>query len=227
MRFHLVFPLLLALLSVAHGRTCRILFLSAPDGAPEKLHLHDGKSSREVELPRMNLSPVYQLPPGDLTLRMLTTAAAAGTLVDPAAPSAKVGTAISDFYLLVSPDPANRVAPVKLQVINASPDTLRRGQILWFNLTPNQVGGRLGERQLAMEPHSRTVIDNPAPGDEDYEVNLTYRIPGNPRLYPLCETKWHHDPASRGLFFILVQPGNRTPRVLGFPDCRPEPKPGR
>ena len=52
-------------------RTCRILFLGAPDKAPEKLQLFDGAASREVELPRMSFSPVYQLRSGAGALALL------------------------------------------------------------------------------------------------------------------------------------------------------------
>lgn len=223
--------LLLAFLSAVAAapsgkpRTCRILFLAAPDDAPEKLNLFDGKVSQEVELPRMNLSPVYQLPAGALTIRMLPAPAGDPKQVDARAPSARIAEEITDCYLLVNPDPKNPVAPVAIQVINANPDKLRKGQMLWFNLTPNKVGGQLGSRQLAMEPNSRAVVDSPAAGNEGYQVNLSFRIPGDERLFPLCETKWTHDPASRTIFFILSHAGSRTPRVMGFPDSRVEEKP--
>lgn len=223
-----ILALLVAFLSAAapsgHARTCRILYLAAPEDAPEKLQLFDGKASQEVELPRMNLSPVYHLPAGDLIVRMLPAPVADAKRVDARAPSARIAEEITDCYLLVSADPANPVAPVALQVINANPDKLRKGQMLWFNLTANKVGGRLGTRELAMEPNSRVVVDNPASGAEDYQVNLSFRVPGDERLYPLCETKWLHDPAARTIFFVLVQAGGRTPRVLGFPDSRVEEK---
>ena len=211
---------LAATLRAAPERTCRILFLAAPEGAPETLHLYDGKTSRPVELPRMNLSPVYPLPPGDITLRMLAEAPTETKPADPAAPSAKIAAAITDLYLLVTADPANRAMPVKLQVINAGTDVFHNGQILWFNLTPNRIAGSLGERSIAFEPNSRVILDSPAAGNDDYAVNLTYTLPDNPRIYPLCETRWHDTPDSRGLFFIFTQPGVRTPRVVGFPDTR-------
>ncbi len=218
----LFLPVLLAVLAAPSGeaRTCRILFLAAPDDAPEKLHLFDGSSAREVELPRMNLSPVYQLAAGDVTLRLLPEPPPTADTVDPRAPSARIAAGVSDCYLLVSPDPSNPVAPVSIQVIDASPDKLRKGQMLWFNLGANQVGGKIGSRQLAMKANSRAVIDAPATGHDSYHVNLTFRIPGDERLFPLCETKWLHDPSSRTVFFIITEKGNRTPRILGFPDTR-------
>lgn len=205
-------------------RTCRILFLSAPPEAPQTLQLFDGTTSREVELPRMNLSPVYDLPAGPLVLRMLQVAPDKPELVNPDAPKVTLGEKITDFYLLVSSDPENKVAPVRLQVINASSTDFKKGEMLWFNLTPNSVGGKVGSEKLAMKPNSKVILKAPASGNEDYPVNLTFMMPGNERLYPLCETKWLHDPRSRSILFIFAQKGSRTPRVMGFPDYREEEK---
>lgn len=210
------------------GRTCRILFLAAPNNAPEKLQLFDGKASQEVELPQMNLSPVYKLPEGELVIRLLTTAPLKPEEVSPDAPKAAVPAAMTDFYLLVSSDPANKIVPVKLQVIDADATKFRPGQMLWFNLTPNSVGGQVGTEQLAMAANSRTVMNAPASKNEDYNVNLSFRMPGNEVLYPLCETKWRHDPRSRSVLFVIPQAGSRSPKVLGFPDFRePEKKEGQ
>jgi hypothetical protein len=217
---------LLCLLSIgatAHAktaRTCRILFLGAPEGAPEKLHLFDGTTSQEVELPQMNLSPVYPLAAGSLVLRLLPAAPAKPADVSPEAPKATLAETVIDCYLLVSSDPANKIAPVKVQVIDADPAKFTNGQMLWFNLTPNAIGGQVGSEQLAMAANSRKIIDPPAPGNDDYNVNLSFRMPGNERLYPLCETKWQHDTRSRTVVFVVAQQGTRTPRVLGFPDYR-------
>ena len=214
---------LLPILATAHAqsvRSCRILFLGAPDGAPEKLHLFNGTTSQEVELPQMNLSPVYPLPAGPLVLRLLPAAPAKPTEVSPDAPKVALPETVMDCYLLVSSDPENKIAPVKLQVIDADPSKFGNGQMLWFNLTPNRIGGKLGDADFAMAANSRKIIDAPASGNEDYNVNLSFRMPDNERLYPLCETKWQHDTRSRTVVFVVAQQGTRTPRVLGFPDYR-------
>jgi hypothetical protein len=204
--------------------TCRILFLSGPDDAPEKLHLFDGAKSREVELPRMNFSMVYQLPAGALNLRLLPAPLADPAKVPSGAPSATVAEGVTDFYLLVTSDPANTVAPVRMQVINAGADKLKAGQTLWFNLTANAVGGTLGSEKLAVQAGARVTVDPPVSGNRNYQVNLAFRIPGDEQLYPLCETQWMHDPRSRSVAFIINENGSRSPRVLVFPDYR-EPKP--
>ncbi|MES2924796.1 MAG: hypothetical protein V4819_24795 [Verrucomicrobiota bacterium] len=202
------------------SRTCRVLFLGAPDGAPEKLQLFDGSASQEVELPRMNLSPVYKLPSGPLVIRMLTTAPAKPELVSPDAPKAVIPETMAEFYLLVSNDPANKIAPVKLQVIDADPAKFRKGQMLWFNLTANSIGGQVGTESLAMAANSKTILNAPAAKNGDYNVNLSFRMPGDERLNPLCETKWQYDAGTRTVLFVIPQEGVRIPRVLGFPDYR-------
>ncbi|MES2661074.1 MAG: hypothetical protein V4689_20800 [Verrucomicrobiota bacterium] len=210
----------LALAQSNGSRTCRILFLGAPDDAPEKLQLFDGTASQEVELPRMNLSKVYPLPAGALVIRMLTTAPAKPEEASPDAPKAAIAESLGDFYLLVSSDPSNKIAPVKLQVIDADPAKFKNGQMLWFNLTANSVGGQVGTQKLAMTANSRTILDAPASKSEDFNVNLSFRIPGDERLHPLCETKWQHDSRSRTVLFVINQGGSRVPRILGFPDYR-------
>ncbi len=204
----------------AGKRTCRILYLGGSEAAPESLFLHDGVNAQEVELPRMNLSPVYQLPPGPRTLRMLATAPATPEVISPDAPSIQVPEAVSDIYLLVSSDPSNKITPVKMQIVDVDPSKFKKGQILWFNLSPNRVGGEVGSENLAMEPNSKNMMNPPAAKREDYNVKLAFRIEGKPDLYPLCETKWLHHPDSRSVFFIVAQQGSRTPRVLGFRDYR-------
>ena len=202
------------------GRTCRLVFLGASDSDPQTLHLHDGTGSREVDLPRLNLSKIYPLPGGAVTVRLLATPPADAEAANPSAPSAKIPETMGDVYLMVSPDPANKVAPVRLQVIDAGTDKFRNGQMLWFNLTAHEVGGQVGRRSLAMKARSRVVLDAPAARSEEYKVNLSFRIAGKDTLYPLCETNWQHDPDSRIVLFVINEGGSRAPRVLGFPDRR-------
>jgi hypothetical protein len=204
----------------APEHTCRILFLDGPDSAPDTLYLFDGAEAQEVELPRMNFSQVYKLRPGNLTLTMLTAPPEDPEELPAGAPTAQVPATTTDFYLLVTHNPANEVAPVRLQVIPAGQDKLKRGQMLWFNLTDNPIGGMVGSEKLALKAKSKMTLDAPARKRENYNVNLSFRIPGKEHIYPLCETQWLHDPRSRNLAFVLTKPGIRTPRVLVFPDYR-------
>lgn len=212
----------------AAPRTCRILFLNGPAAAPQKLHLFDGISSQEVNLPRMNFSPVYQIRSGALTLALLTAPPAPAPEADTpppipvGAPTSTLTDSMTDFYLILSSDPANKVAPVKIHVINADATNFKRGQMLWYNLTDIKVSGILGSRQLLIEPKSRIVLDAPATRMEDYEVNIRYLPPGKTHAESLCETRWTHDPRSRSVVFILMPEGSIIPRIFGISDFRPD-----
>ena len=230
MRLLTYLALLLTALPVAaqkksdKARTCRIIYLRAPAGAPTKLHLFDGKTSQEVDLPRMNFSQPYTLPPGRLKLRMV-----AQPVIDPdklpkLAPAAVVPATTRDCYLIVSADPHNAVAPVRIQVINANAERFSKGQILWFNLSKHIVKGTVGNQKIKLPPQSRRLMKPPANKREQYPIDLSFTISGDKRTHPLCETSWLHDPRSRMVAFVFTEKGRRTPRVLAFPDFRSPPK---
>lgn len=224
MRLLLALALLLPVLAQAQDsaekRTCRIVFLNPPPAAPQKLFLYDGITSREVELPQMNFSDVYQVAPGEITLRLLTKAVVKPEEVPAGAPSAKVAAGTVDFYLLATGDPSNTTVPVRMQVIDAGADKFKKGQMMWYNLSPNAMGGTVGSEKLAMKPQSRAVIDAPAKGSESYPVDLSYLIPGDPKFHSICQTKWTHDPRSRMVMFVYGGEDNRVPQVAGFKDFR-------
>jgi hypothetical protein len=92
--------------------------------------------------------------------------------------------------------------------------------MLWFNLSDKSVGGQLGSQRLALAPNGRSVIDAPVTQNEDFKVSLGFYVAGDPKLYPIAETRWQFEPSVRQIYFILNEPGSRTPRVMGFPDRR-------
>lgn len=228
MRRFTSFLLLLALPAVAlaeekkTGRTCRIVYPGAPEGAPEKLYLHDGKTTRPVELPSMGLSPVYQLAEGDLELRLMPEPPAGGEAPVPSTPKVGIAAGVKDVFLIVRPDPANSVAPVKLEVIDGGTGNFKAGGMFWVNFTDDALRGRVGAQELSLTAGERSSFGPPAEAVGEYEVNLVYRKPGGEGFRPFCEGKWLHDPAARTIFFVIDQPGGRPPVVTSVTD-RPEP----
>lgn len=199
-------------------RTCRVLMLGERGTVPAPLYLHDGKSAREVEVPRMNLSVPYVMPPGALTLRLLTAIPTEGQPVNPAAPTAAVAEDIGSFYLLVTADPANKSVPVRMQVIDATAERFKSGQMLWYNLTATDVGGEVGKQKVAIKARSKAITDPPASAAEDYNVKLVYRPGKDNTTQPICETRWQHDPRARTVLFVVNEPGTPIPRIFAFPD---------
>ena len=222
-----LFLLILSLTATAaekSTRTCRILFIAAPQSALKTLHLFDGKTAQEVELSRMNFSPIYKVSSEAVSLALLPTApppaTAAVSVVPAGAPTVGIAASIRDFYLIVTSDPANQVAPVKMQVVDANAANFKPGQMLWFNLTQNKVGGTVGTRKLVINPNSRLILEEPASRSEEYHVNIQFIPPGKERPEPLCETNWSHDPRSRSVLFVFQSPGSVVPRIQGFDDFR-------
>lgn len=223
MRFILSLALLLTLPAIAQEkgpRTCRILFMNPPPDAPQKIFLFDGVASQEVELPGMNFSDVYKVAGGDTAIALLRAPVVAAKDIPAGAPVGKLAAAVVDFYLVVTSDPNNKVVPLKLQIIDAGSEKFKRGQMMWYNLTPNSVGGQLGSQKLAMKGQSRAIIDAPAKGNEAFTVNLSYLIPNDPQFHPICDTKWLHDPRARMVMFVYGGEENTAPQVVGFKDFR-------
>jgi hypothetical protein len=216
--------LLIALLPVASfgqakaKRTCRVLVLGDRGSVPSPLYLHDGSATREIDLPRMNLSKVYELPAGAITLRLLKAPPAEGQAPDPATPTAAVAENIGACYLMLSGDPANKTLPVRMQVIDASSERFKPGQMMWYNLSGVEITGQVGKQQVAVKPRSKVIVDAPVSGKEEYNVNLSYRATEKGQAYPVCETRWIHDPTARTILFVVAEPNSPLPRIMSFPD---------
>lgn len=207
-------------------KTFRALYLSPAPNAPEKIQLFDGVASREIVVPLTGFSEVYKLAGGEKTLAMTAAPATKPEEVPAGAPSAKVGAGVTDFYIVINSNPENKVLPVAFQVIDASGEKFRKGQMMWYNLTPVAVGGQLGTQKLAMKGQSRVVVDAPTADAGQYDVALSYVVPPETEFRPICQTQWLHDPRSRTLVFVFGSDGKRVPQVVGFTDFRePAKKP--
>ena len=207
--------------------TCRILFLNGPQRAASKYYLFDGKKSQEVKLPRLSLSPVYKLRSGNVKLWLLTSPVAELEEIPKGAPSVIVSAGTQDFYLLMARDPSNTVVPLRMQVVNANYDKIRRGDMLWFNLTPKYLVGKIGRSSLKLPPKKSTLVKAPARERGGYPVEIYFRVPGDDSTHPLIESQWRHDPRSRSIVFVFDEGKRRAPRIQSFSDFRmPEKKEG-
>jgi hypothetical protein len=92
--------------------------------------------------------------------------------------------------------------------------------MLWCNLTSNTLDGQLGTQKLELDANARKVLSAPTTKNEDYNVKISFHLPGNTLLQPLCETTWRHNPQARGVFFVVQKEGERSPRVMGLSDYR-------
>lgn len=206
-------------------RTVRILYINAPQTAPKTAHLHDGKSSQEVELPRMNLSAIYKVPSGPLNLRLLDKVIEDPEQIPANAPTALIPETMGDAYLICFSDPENSVIPIRMEVMDAGHEKFREGMMLWFNFTPHVIGGMLGKQKIQLKPHERLLVNAPVDETDSYPVVLLHLVKGEDEVFPICETRWMHDPKTRQLVFVYTETGRRLPRIVGISDFRPPTPP--
>jgi hypothetical protein len=204
-------------------RDVRILFINAPQSAPKIAHLHDGKSSQVVDLPRMNLSTIYKVPSGPLSLRLLDKIIEDPKQIPANAPVALIPETMGDTYLICLSDPENSVIPIRIEVMDAGKEKFEDGMMLWFNLTPHVIGGMLGKQKIQLKPHERLLVNAPVDETDSYPVILLHLIKGQDEVFPICETRWMHDPKTRQLVFVYTETGRRLPRIIGISDFRSPP----
>ena len=222
---------LLSLLSLAPAlnaqereHPCRMVFLNGPQQAASQYYLFDGQKSQEVKLPRLSLSPVYKLRPGVSKIWLRTSPVAKLEEIPKGAPSAIIPAGTLDFYLLMTRDPSNTVVPLRMQIVNANYDKIRLGEMLWFNLTPKYLVGKIGRASLKLPPKKSALVKAPARKRGGYPVEIYFRVPNDNRTHPLIESQWRHDPRSRCIVFVFDEGKRRAPRIQSFSDFRP-PKP--
>lgn len=202
------------------SRTCRILLLGTQQDSPKTIYLHDGVGTQKVDLPTLNFSNVYNLPPGNIVLKLCLTPPTEQQPVPADAPSATVSEATTDCYLLFASDPKNPLVPLRFQVIDANPAGFRLGEMMWLNLTPYRVGGNLGSRTLNLKPNSQMIVSAPTDGPGSYPVKIGYD-PGNDKKTALIvSTEWPHNPNGRNIVFVMMLPNSKIPRIKGYSDYR-------
>lgn len=201
-------------------RTCRILYLLAPPDSPKSLQLFDGESCREVELPQMNLSQVYPLRAGRITLSLLNEAVTGPKEVPEGSPSVDVPEDVRHVYLLIRHDPENKQIPLKMIMINANHDRLGLGEMLWMNLSDSVVSGSVGSQKIEIKPGEEILLKAPSAVKGDYAVELAFRADGENVTRPLSESRWRNDPRGCSIVFIVKDRDRIVPKVMTFSDYR-------
>jgi hypothetical protein len=203
----------------AEQRTCRVVYPDRPQDAPASAYLYDGAKSHRVDLPSMNLSDVIELPEGEIKIAMVLTEISDSGQLPAEAPTLVISEDVSEFYILISPDPENKVLPVKMELIDASGGKLNAGETLWCNFTGHRITAKLGDAELTVEPKSQAISKQPVDTSGYYTASISYQVEGKGETKPITEQSWWHDANSRHLGFISYTEG-QLPRIYYFRDFR-------
>lgn len=203
----------------ATKRTCRILFLEKPRGAPSEAYLFNGSESIKVRLPSMNLGQVIELPAGPLKIGMTAQPVSSPDLFPQGAPTTTLPEQFNDIYLLVVNDKENKEFPVRLQSINIGNDRLKAGQTLWINFTKHRIAAKLGNQELLIAPMKRSVSKPPLPASGYFKAHFLYQPQGADEFYPIMKKSWWFDATAKNLGFIIGTDA-RLPKIFMLRDRR-------
>jgi hypothetical protein len=207
----------------AKSRTCRLVFPERPRDAPKMAYLFDGSRNISVHLPSMNLSEVFSLPGGELTILLSRDEIKDPEILPPNAPRLRIPETVGDFYIILTPDKDNADLPVKMNLVDIGRGKLKPGETLWFNFTDHRIVAKLSETEMAIAPKGRVVSKPPAPASGYYAARFAFQANGTGALAPITEQSWWHDAACRHLGF-MVNTGGKLPKIYYFRDFRnPEP----
>jgi hypothetical protein len=199
-------------------RTCRVFFLERSADAPGEAFLFDGTHSQKVALSSMNLSRIIELPPGEITLGLTPNEVLDPETFPEGVPRATIPEAYTDFYLIMTSDPTNRIIPIRMHAIQID-GKLKSGETLWINLTQHNILAKLGNQTL-MIPHKKQKIC-PAPLSESgyYSANFSYQRNATGKFLPIMNKSWWLDHQSKHLGFI-VGTDARLPKIFTIRDRR-------
>ena len=203
----------------AKPRTCRIVFPERPQSAPKIAYLFDGSKSQGVSLPSMNLSEVIELPGGELAIAMLASAISDPELLPPQAPVLKIPEGVTDFYIIITPDPENKTLPIKMNLVDTGGGKLKAGETLWYNFTGHRIAAKLGSAQMTVDPQGRTISKDPMPASGYYVAQFAFQANGKGAYAPITEQSWWHDANSKHLGF-MYNTGGKLPNIYFFRDFR-------
>lgn len=200
-------------------RSCRIVFPERPKEAPKAAYLFDGSKSQRITLPSMNFSEVVELPGGELTIALTPNEVSDPKVLSPGTPLIKIPEKVTDFYIIITPDPANHDLPVKMNLVETGGGKLNSGETLWYNFTEHRIAAKLGGAAMTLDPTGRTISKDPAPTSGYYIARFAYQAEGKGAFAPITEQQWWHDANSRHLGFI-VNSGGKLPKIYFYRDFR-------
>jgi hypothetical protein len=162
---------------------------------------------------------VIELPSGEITVAMIPNKINDPKALPPEPPLLKIPELVMDFYIIITPDPNNKVLPVKMNLVDTGGGKLKPGETLWYNFTDHRIIARLGSAEMSVAPTGRTISKDPAPSSGYYIAKFAYQMNGEGAIAPITEQSWWHDANSRHLGFI-VGSGGKLPKIYFFRDFR-------
>jgi len=211
-------------------RSLRMVYVQAPEDAPEKVFLlvgNDAKATREIDLPRMSLSTSRcEIPAG---LVRVVAATKVPTRDDPLpanAPFVDIPETMRDPLLVLLPSGGTGPLAFRMLPVEFSDEAAPDSSVIWFNLSERTLFAKLGTAQVSVAPRrSGTVLPSGKVGD-NYPVMVDLSPDeGEAETVPFLRARWAKDAGRRDLLFVFNDVGRKYPRLVCVPALKePEAK---
>jgi hypothetical protein len=221
---------LVAAPAASSPRALRMVYVQAPENAPEKIYLlvgNDAKAVREMDLPRMSVSTNRcEIPAGVVRV---SAAMKKPTRDDPLpanAPFVDIPESMQAPLLVLLPSGDTGPLAFRMLPVEFSADVVPDSSVVWFNLTERTVYAKLGSAQVVVAPRrSGTVVPSGKVGD-NYPVMVDLSPDdGEADTVPFLRARWAKDADRRDLIFVVNDVGRKYPRLVCVPALKePEPE---
>jgi hypothetical protein len=204
----------------SNTRTFRVFMLDPPTQATPDLYLFDGIDSTKIELSAASLSPIYELPHGDLNLVLTPRMTSTNDKLPVHAPRAEVDEDVVDILLLLRSDPKNKLIPLEMIVVDISDDKVKAGQTLWLNYTTSTIKAELEENSVVIDPDAQSISEPPLLANGYFTAEFSYRTIEAENFSPIMKKSWWLDRSSKNIGFILNDKRSRLPLIFTLRDKR-------
>ncbi|MGJ8634474.1 MAG: hypothetical protein ACSHX7_11205 [Luteolibacter sp.] len=199
-------------------RMVRVMYYGAPAGAPTSAFVYQkGLLSQEVILDRHNFIGSFEMSPEATKLVFLPGELAEDEQPPADAPSVSIPKTWQKVLLLVSADSKNKVLPIQMLPINASPGVFNPGEIYFMNFSKVTVFGMVGSKKLLCKPESKEIIKKPAADFTTYAVQLDSYKDSMENRRKLVRQNCNQNPNARVLTLILPLPPPRLVFLYSAP----------
>lgn len=201
-------------------RSCRFILLESPEDYEEDMYLFDGTKSTKIQYSIYTLSPIYELPHGDIELVLSPKIKAQNKNLPDNAVKVLIDEDLVEILLVLRIEPENKEQPIKALVIDVGDDKIKLGQTLWLNYTANTISAELGDKVSEIKPDSQAISDVPLSESGFLKAEFSYKTPDAEIFSPIMKKSWWLDISSKNIGFIVNDKNRRLPKIFMMRDKR-------
>ncbi|MEO0040269.1 MAG: hypothetical protein RIS38_1217 [Verrucomicrobiota bacterium] len=208
-------------------RALRLVYVQAPENAPEKVFLVAGKVTKEIDLPRLSVSTSrLDLPAGPVRVFAATQAPTRDNPLPSDAPFVDIPETLGSVLVVLLPNGKSGPLGFQMLPVEFSQKAVPEGAVMWFNLSDRTIFAKHGSSQAAVAPRrSGTVVPSGKSGDS-YQVMVDLAPEaGESETVPFLRARWTKEARRRDLLFVVADTDRRFPRIICVPELmEPEPE---